>query len=102
MCARHIFLQNLPFVHVKSKSFLDIVGLLNPIAVKMTVKANAIADHVIKMCMAVKEDVRNAMCDPGVPVINFTCGVWISPNYFGIFTVTGHWIDNKSDLNVIT
>jgi hypothetical protein len=46
----------LPFVHVK------IVGLLNRLAVgKMMVKADAVADHVIKMYMAVKEDVRNAM-----------------------------------------
>ena len=33
------------------------------------------------------------MCDAGVPVINFTCEVWTSPNNFGIFAVTGQWID---------
>lgn len=99
-CARHLVLENLPFVHVESQSFLDIVGLLNPAAVKMMVKADAMADHVVKMYTSIKEDVRNAMCDPSVPVINFTCDVWTSPNNLGIFAVTGHWIDKDSDLNV--
>jgi hypothetical protein len=66
----------------------------------MMVKADAIADHVIEIYIAVKEDVRNAMCDDGVPVINFTRDVWTSPNNFGILAVTSHWIDNNNDLNV--
>ena len=49
VCARHIVLQYLPLVHVESQSFLDIVGLLNPAAAKMMVKADAISNHVIQM-----------------------------------------------------
>jgi|LakMenEpi03Aug12_release.lakeMendotaPanAssembly.Ray.scaffolds.fasta_scaffold5481750_1 hypothetical protein len=47
VCQTRCFVE-FAVVHVESQSFLDIVGLLNPAVVKMMVKANAIANHVIK------------------------------------------------------
>jgi hypothetical protein len=98
--ATHIVVENLPFTYVESRTFLDIVKLLNPEAVNLMVKADAMTDNVIRMYGGLKTKLAQAMCDENVTAINCTCDVWTSPNNFGIFAVTGHWLDQSSELQV--
>ena len=93
-------MENLPFTYIESQTFLDIVKLLNPQAIPLIVKADAITDHIIKMYSGVKNKIAQAMGDDGVAAINCTCDVWTSPNNFGILAVTGHWLDRNYELQV--
>ena len=70
--ATHIVVENLPFTYVESQTFLDIVKLLNPEAVQLMVKADAISDHVIKMYGGLKGKLAQVMCDEDVAAINCT------------------------------
>ena len=98
--AIHIVVQNLPFTYIECQTLLGVVKLLNPEAVQLMVKADAMADHVIKMYGGIRSELRVALSDPSLLVINCTCDVWTSPNNFGIFAVTGHWTDKDSTLKV--
>ena len=98
--AQIIIADDLPFQHVESKSLLNFVELLNPDALEMMVKADAITDHVIKMYFPIQTKVKDTLKEDA-DYLNCTCDVWTSPNNDPIIALTGHWLSlNDGELKV--
>ncbi len=86
--------ENLPFTHVESEFFLNVVKLLNPEALELFVKGDAICGHVMKLYFQIRSQVQIVM-DKFFESLNCTCDVWTSPTNDPIFPLTGHWISKK-------
>ena len=97
--AKHIVRENLPFMYIESETLMELIALLNPEAVDLMVKADAITLHIVRMYQEIKEEVRLAMTDDTILAINCTCDVWTSPNNDSILGITGHWM-GKNGLQV--
>ncbi len=69
--AKHIIVNNLPFLHVENESLFYIGRLVNPNAVKFIIKADAISDHFVSKYLSIKNDVAMAMLSDSVKVLNF-------------------------------
>ena len=95
-----IIADDLPFQHVESKALLNFVELLNPDALEMMVKADAITDHVMKMYFQIQTKVKDTLKEDA-DYLNCTCDVWTSPNNDPIIALTGHWLSiNDGELKV--
>ena len=96
--AQIIIADDLPFQHVESKSLLNFVELLNPDALEMMVKADAIT--VMKMYFQIQTKVKDTLKEDA-DYLNCTCDVWTSPNNDHIIALTGHWLNiNDGELKV--
>ena len=56
--AKLIIAQNLPFTHVESETFLELIKLLNPDAERLMVKADAIRDYIMRKSLQI-QDIEN-------------------------------------------
>ncbi len=50
--------ENLPFTHIESESFLNVVEHLNPDALELLVKGDAICGHVTKCYFQIRSQVQ--------------------------------------------
>jgi hypothetical protein len=97
--AKHIVRENLSFMYIESETLMELIALLNPEAVDLMVKDDAITIHIVRLYQEMKEEVRLAMTDDRILAIKCTCDVWTSPNNDSILGITGHWM-GKDGLQV--
>lgn len=69
--------------------------LLSPKAVNLIVKADDIADNVLRMFFQLHAHVRQLLKNYA-KTLNCTCDVWTFPNNDPKTDLTGHWIIKKS------
>lgn len=69
-----IISNNLPLKFVESEALLKLVKLLNPTALGVMVKVDAITDHVIKMYYHRNDQLKASLAEDAVS-INCTCDV---------------------------
>ena len=98
--AKLIIAQNLPFTHVESETFLELIKLLNPDAERLMVKADAIRDYIMRKSLQIRDTVKKELASEEVIAVNCTCDVWTSPNNDPIFALTGHWTGTKGTLQI--
>lgn len=79
-------------MYIESETLMELIAHLNPEAVDLMVKADAITLYIVRMYHEIKEEDRLAMSDDTVLAINCTCDVWTSPNNDFILGITEHWM----------
>lgn len=95
--AHYILINELPFMHVESFMFNEVMKKATPLWQKIsgaTVKAD---------CMATYESEKNKLKEvfKSVKKINITTDMWTSSNQkLGYMVVTSHWIDAEWKLNM--
>ncbi|KAK1398022.1 hypothetical protein POM88_007885 [Heracleum sosnowskyi] len=95
--AHYILINELPFMHVESFMFNEVMRKATPLWQKIsraTVKADCVTTYEIEK-KKLKEIFKS------VPKINITTDMWTSSNQkLGYMVVTSHWIDSEWKLNM--